>query len=72
MNVELVKKTFAMNIKNNRQQTASQNIKLDNNRHRPENKDDLDSREGEEQLSKGRQVTHNRKERQSERKKIKN
>jgi hypothetical protein len=61
-----------MSLKNNRQQTADQNIKLDNNKRRPENKDDLDSREGEEQLSKGTQTTHNRKERQHERKKVKN
>ena len=61
-----------MNIKNNKQQNPGKNIKLENNKHRPENKDDLDSREGEEQLSKGEQITHNRKERQSERKKVKN
>ena len=35
---------------------------------RPENKDNLDSREGEEQLTKGGDVTHNKKEKQSERK----
>ena len=29
---------------------------------RPENKDNLDSREGEEQLTKGDDVTHNKKE----------
>ena len=33
---------------------------------RPENKDDLDSREGEEQLNKKDDVTHNKKEQQSE------
>lgn len=60
-----------MSLKNNKQQTADKNIKLDNNRHRPANKDYLDSREGEEQLSKGTQTTHNRKERQRERKKVK-
>ena len=57
-------------MKNTRQQTANQNIKLNNNKRRAENKDDLDSREGEEQLSKGAQVTHNRKEKQSARKKV--
>jgi len=61
-----------MNIKSNKQQNPQKNIKLDRNKHRPENKDDLDSREGEEQLTKGDQVTHNRKEKQSERKKVKN
>jgi len=29
---------------------------------RPQNKDDLDSREGEEQTSKGDDITHNKKE----------
>ncbi len=38
---------------------------------RPENKDGLDSREGEEQLSKGNDYTHNKRETQSERKKVK-
>ena len=61
-----------MNIKSNKQQNPQKNIKLDRNKHRPENRDDLDSREGEEQLTKGDQVTHNRKEKQSERKKVKN
>ncbi len=32
------------------------------NKHRPENKDNLDSREGEEQETKGDDVTHNKKE----------
>jgi len=32
------------------------------NRHRPENKDNLDSREGEENDMKGDDVTHNKKE----------
>ena len=36
------------------------------NEKRPENKDNLDSREGEEQQSKGDDVTHNRKETKSE------
>lgn len=40
------------------------------NRHRPENKDNLDSREGEEQLTKGDDTTHNIKEHQSSRKRI--
>lgn len=33
---------------------------------RPENKDNLDSREGEEQLTKGDDVTHNKKEKHNE------
>lgn len=36
---------------------------------RPENKDNLDSREGEEQLTKGDDITHNKKEKHSEPKK---
>ncbi|MCF3108322.1 hypothetical protein LL912_05990 [Niabella sp. CC-SYL272] len=39
---------------------------------RRQNKDELDSREGEEQLSKGDDVTHNRKEKQHARKNLKN
>ncbi len=35
---------------------------IQNNRKRPENKDNLDSREGEEQETKGDDVTHNKKE----------
>ena len=51
-------------MKNSNQQTPFQNIKL-NNRHRPENKDNIDSREGEEQLNKGDDKTHNKKERKN-------
>lgn len=53
-------------MKNMNQQTSNRNIKVNVNKHRPENKDDLDSREGEEQLSKGRNVTHNKKERKNQ------
>jgi hypothetical protein len=35
--------------------------KLTTNKHRPENKDNLDSRKGEEQLFKGNDITHNQK-----------
>lgn len=35
---------------------------INNNKHRPENKDNLDHREGEEQETKGDDVTHNKKE----------
>jgi hypothetical protein len=38
---------------------------------RPENKDDLDSREGEEQLFKGDDVTHNKKEKHGPPKNVK-
>jgi len=50
-------------MKNNKQQTLAHNTKPRTNRNRPENKDDIDSREGEEQLMKGDDRTHNRKER---------
>lgn len=53
-------------MKNRKPQTPNQNVKVDPNRNRPENKDNLDSREGEEQLTKGSDVTHNRKEQQNE------
>ena len=53
-------------MKKMQQQTPNHNTNLNNNRHRPENKDDLDSREGEEQLSKGTNVTHNKKERKNQ------
>ena len=35
---------------------------LNNNKHRPEIRDNLDSREGEEQQIKGDDITHNKKE----------
>ena len=40
-----------------------------NNKHRPENKDNLDSREGEEQQFKGDDITHNKKAVKNEKKK---
>jgi hypothetical protein len=52
-------------MKNNQQQKPAHNTKLNNNKHRPENKDDIDSREGEEQLLKGDDRTHNSKERKN-------
>ncbi len=39
---------------------------------RAQNKDNLDSREGLEQQKKGEDITHNRKEMKSDRKKVKN
>ena len=47
------------------QQTPMHNTKMNVNKHRPENKDDLDSREGEEQLTKRKDVTHNKKEKKN-------
>ena len=58
-------------MKNMKSQTPNQNIRLNNNKRRAENKDELDSREGEEQLNKGDDTTHNRKERKSEKKNTK-
>jgi hypothetical protein len=52
-------------MKNNKQQTQGRNTKLSNNKNRPENKDNMDSRENEEQLTKGGDTTHNRKERKT-------
>ncbi len=49
-------------MKNIQSQTANHNTKFNNNKHRPENKDDLDSRENLEQQFKGNDITHNRKE----------
>ena len=55
-------------MKNLPSKNPKQNIKFNTNKHRPENKDDIDSREGEEQLFKGGDMTHNRKEKKSEKK----
>lgn len=43
-------------------QVPQKHINPDNRKHRPENKDNLDSREGEEQEDKGDSTTHNKKE----------
>jgi hypothetical protein len=56
-------------MRNTRQQNPKQNIQFNQNKRRAENKDNLDSREGEEQQFKGDDITHNRKERKSEKKK---
>jgi len=61
----LQNKFFMKNIK---QQTPNHNTRLSNNKHIPENKDDIDSREHEEQITKGDDKTHNKKERKSEKK----
>ena len=55
-------------MKNIKQQTPNHNTKFNSNKRRAENKDELDSREGEEQLTKGNDTTHNRKEKKSEKK----
>jgi hypothetical protein len=52
-------------MKNIKQQTPDHNTRLNKNKHRPENKDDIDSREGEEQILKGDDRTHNKKERKN-------
>ena len=56
-------------MKNNKAPNPKQNIQFNQNKNRPENKDNLDSREGEEQQFKGDDITHNRKEDKSDRKK---
>ena len=55
-------------MKNMKAPNTKANTQFNSNKHRPENKDDLDSREGEEQQFKGDDVTHNKKEKQSSRK----
>jgi len=47
------------NSPKNTKPQAQQQKKANN---RPENKDNLDSREGEEQMTKGDDITHNKKE----------
>jgi hypothetical protein len=49
----------------NQNQVPDQNVRFNTNKKRAENKDNLDSREGEEQQTKGDDVTHNRKEHRS-------
>lgn len=49
-------------MKTRHDQTPGKNAPMPNNKNKPENKDNLDSREGEEQLTKGDDVTHNKKE----------
>jgi hypothetical protein len=46
-------------------QNPAHNTQFNTHKRRPENKDNLDSREGEEQQFKGDDVTHNRKEHQA-------
>lgn len=58
-------------MKNTTQQQKPTRPQTVQNRNRPENKDELDSREGEEQSNKGDDQTHNKKEGKSDRKKVK-
>jgi hypothetical protein len=58
-------------MKNIKPKNTKPNIQFNANKHRPENKDDLDSREGEEQQVKGDDITHNKKETKSSRKNTK-
>ena len=48
-------------MKNAKSQTPQHNVQFNANKKRAENKDNLDSREGEEQQYKGDDVTHNKK-----------
>jgi len=48
-------------MKNNKGQTPNQNTQFNNNKNRPEVRDNLDSRKNEEQEFKGDDVTHNKK-----------
>lgn len=56
-------------MKNITSKNPKHNTQFNTNKHIPENKDNLDSREGEEQMSKGVNTTHNRKEQKSSKKK---
>ena len=47
---------------NTKNQTPNANTQFNANKKRAENKDNLDSREGEEQQYKGEDITHNKKE----------
>lgn len=49
-------------MKNTGNQSKRENVRYNMNKHRPEIRDDMDSREREEQHFKGDDVTHNRKE----------
>ena len=49
-------------MKKKNSQVAKENVQFNSNRHRPENKDNLDSRKNEEQDFKGDDNSHNRKE----------
>lgn len=60
-------------MKQNRDNTTHQNKSVPNTKKpQPQNKDDIDSRSNEEFDTKGDDVTHNKKEKQSDRKNVKN
>jgi len=60
-------------MKHSRDNSTHQNKTVPNtHRPQPQNKDDIDSRSNEEWDTKGGDVTHNRKEKQSDRKNVKN
>jgi hypothetical protein len=50
-------------MKNRKKQPQERNIRFNQNKPTPQNKESLDSREGEEQLFKGDDITHNVKDR---------
>jgi hypothetical protein len=56
-------------MKNTKPENRKSNAQLNVSKRRPDNKDNLDSREGEEQLFKKDDVTHNKKETKSEKNK---
>lgn len=58
-------------MRNNKSQVSNRNVRLEANKHRPEIRDDLDHREGEEQETKGSDITHNKKEHHNQPKKKK-
>jgi hypothetical protein len=60
-------------MRNNEGKQASRvNVKYNLHKHRPEIRDDMDSREKEEQQRKGDDITHNKKINQNKRKKYNN
>ena len=55
-------------MKQSRSQNTKQSKQGMTNKPRPEIRDDLDSRENQEQMTKGDDTTHNRKERKNQKK----
>ena len=53
-------------MKNLKSKNRKSNIQFNTNRHIPDNKDNLDSREGEEQIFKGEHLTQDTKERKKQ------
>ena len=52
-------------MKKSTTQSPKHTTKFNQNKHRPDIRDNMDSREGEEQLFKGDDTTHNKKENKS-------